>query len=100
MAPVHNDFHFDNLVLDGPVGVVTGIWDFSCVQRGDPAADLRYIAGDSADLMQRVADYYSRCTGRAVDVRAAVLANRLEALVDLPDGDPGALATLVRSWRT
>ena len=35
VVTLHNDFHFHNLVLDAPVGVVSGVWDFSCVQRGE-----------------------------------------------------------------
>nr|WP_294691638.1 aminoglycoside phosphotransferase family protein [uncultured Friedmanniella sp.] len=100
VVTLHNDFHFDNLVLDAPVGEVSGVWDFSCVQRGRPSADLRYIVGDSMDLLQRVANHYGRRTGAPVDLRAAVLAHRLEELVDLPDGNSDAARALVRSWRT
>ena len=38
---LHNDFHLGNMVLDAPVGEMTGIWDFSCVALGEPTCDLR-----------------------------------------------------------
>ena len=100
VVTLHNDFHFHNLVLDSPVGVLSGVWDFSCVQRGEAPTDLRYLAGESVDLLQRVADHYERATGDALDVRTAVLAHWLEELVDLPDGDPDGVTALVRRWRS
>ncbi|HZC26148.1 MAG TPA: aminoglycoside phosphotransferase family protein, partial [Actinopolymorphaceae bacterium] len=46
---LHNDFNSSNLVFSGPVGRLTGVWDFSCVEVGEPALDLRYFEGDSID---------------------------------------------------
>ena len=96
---LHNDFHFGNLVLDGPVGEVTGVWDFSCVQLGRPSSDLRYLANSSMDLLRRVADQYTHLTGQRVDVRAAAVANSLEAVTDALDlGEPEALVDAVAGW--
>ncbi|WP_020576175.1 phosphotransferase family protein [Actinopolymorpha alba] len=97
---LHNDFHFGNLVLDGPVGELAGIWDFSCVQLGDPSSDLRYLATVSADLLRRVAGEYERLTGRRVDARAAIVAARLEIASDAMDlNEPETLEKAVRKWR-
>lgn len=94
---LHNDFHFGNLVLDPSSQRVIGLWDFSCVATGVAEWDLRYLEGDLAspwdtpvhmpgehhDLLQRVARSYGELRGVDVDVRACVVANRVEALFDL-----------------
>lgn len=95
---LHNDFDFSNLVLDGPIGPVTGVWDFSCVQLGPRSADLRYLAGRSADLVARVAAEYQALSGRAIDLRAAVLADRLERVGDSLDEGPAALEAALAGW--
>jgi len=79
---LHNDFHEGNFVLDRPVGRISGIWDFSCVQTGSVSFDLRYLDGTSRDLNRRVARHYISITGRRVDLRAAVVANRVENVAD------------------
>ncbi|QDP97793.1 aminoglycoside phosphotransferase family protein [Microlunatus elymi] len=43
---LHGDFHLGNMVLDGPCGAVTGLWDFSCVSTGALTWDLHYLAGE------------------------------------------------------
>lgn len=106
---MHNDFHFDNLVLDAPLGRVVGVWDFSCVSTGSPEWDLRYFEADLAspwetpvhargqhhDLLRRVSREYETLRGLDVNVRASVVANRVEALCDLwVDGAPKA----IRGW--
>ncbi len=106
---MHNDFHFGNLVLDAPLGRVVGVWDFSCAARGSAEWDLRYFEGDLAspwetpvhlpgehhDLLRRVARAYGTLRGTTIDVRASVVANRVEALFDLwTDGAVGAF----RGW--
>lgn len=94
---MHNDFHFGNMLLDGPLGHVTGVWDFSCAAIGVAAWDLRYLEGGLAspweepvhapsehhDLLHRVARWYGELRGVTVDVRSCVVANRVEALFDL-----------------
>ncbi|MCY7286769.1 MAG: aminoglycoside phosphotransferase family protein [Cryobacterium sp.] len=94
---MHNDFHFGNLVLDGPLGRVIGLWDFSCAAFGVAAWDLRYFEGDLAspwevpvhapgehlDLLHRVVRSYGELRGTSIDARACVVANRVEALFDL-----------------
>lgn len=97
---LHNDFHLGNMVLDAPVGEMTGIWDFSCVALGEPTSDLRYLVGRPADLLPRVASEYERLSGRRVDLRAAVLANRIEEVADqLEMGTEERLVEFTRSWQ-
>ncbi|MFC7625842.1 phosphotransferase [Microlunatus sp. GCM10028923] len=79
---LHGDFHFGNLVLDQPTGVVTGVWDFSCVAAGNPSLDLRYLLRDPADLGDLIARCYAEVTGRELDVLRARLAGDLEELTD------------------
>jgi len=95
---MHNDFDFSNLVLDGPIGGVTGVWDFSCVQLGTRSADLRYLAGRSTDLVVRVAARYEALCGKRIDVRAAVLADRLERIGDSLDRGPDELGHALAGW--
>ncbi len=98
---LHNDFHHGNFVLDAPVGVLTGVWDFSCVALGRPTADLRYFADGSPDLLHRLAEAYERRTGWPMDVRAAVVALRAENVCDqLELGHPERIAELTDDWRT
>ncbi|WP_152363485.1 phosphotransferase [Microlunatus speluncae] len=79
---LHGDFHFGNLVLDQPTGVVAGVWDFSCVEYGNPASDLRYLLGDRADLAGLIADCYADLTGRTLDLAGARLVGALEEVTD------------------
>lgn len=86
---LHNDYHLHNLVLDAPLGKVSGLWDFSCVAVGEPSFDFRYLAGDSTDLAERTAGHYTEQTGRPVDLDAAALAIRFEDLSDaIVEGRP------------
>jgi aminoglycoside phosphotransferase (APT) family kinase protein len=97
---LHNDFHFFNLVLTTPVGEVKGVWDFSCVATGDPSDDLRYISGDSTDLLHRIARQYEQATGTPIDTRAAVLAGRIERIFDAIElGTADQLPARVATWR-
>lgn len=107
-APVllHNDFHLLNMVLTGPAGELSGVWDFSCVRTGPAVWDLRYFARVPAavpaevrtDLLNRVADQYAR-TGIHLDVAAAQLAMALEDLVDaLGTGRHAAIATALGTF--
>lgn len=96
---LHNDFHFGNIVLAGPVGAVTGVWDFSCVAIGRPTFDLRYFEGDSLDVLERIAARYERATGRAIDIGAAMTANRVELVTDTIDtGDTAELIEAKARW--
>jgi aminoglycoside phosphotransferase (APT) family kinase protein len=97
---LHNDFHLDNLSLDGALGPLRAVWDFSSVQRGVPTYDFRYFEGDSMDLLRRTARHYERLTGESVDVTAAVVSNRMELVCDLlDDGDEADLPTVIAVWR-
>jgi aminoglycoside phosphotransferase (APT) family kinase protein len=80
---LHNDFHPGNMVFAEPVGEMTGIWDFSCVQIGAPTFDFRYFDGAPRDLLERMAGHYQMLTQRQIHVRAAVVANRMENLFDV-----------------
>ncbi len=92
---LHNDFHFDNLTLDGPCGVVTGLWDFSCVQVGRPSFEVRYLVNETSDLLPRLCRHYRRRTGRDIDLRAARAAIGLEDLTDAVEtADTDRLARL------
>lgn len=83
---LHGDFHFGNMVFGGLTGPVIGIWDFTCVEFGDPAADLRYLAGDSSILAEEVAGAYTALTGRPVDIWAARMMLALEDITDASAG--------------
>ena len=78
---LHNDFHVGNLVLDEPLGKLTGVWDFSCVAIGNPSLEFRYLAEDS-ELAARIASAYAARTGREIDLGLAVAALRLEQVSD------------------
>jgi aminoglycoside phosphotransferase (APT) family kinase protein len=98
---LHNDFHTWNMVFapPDPVSELAAIWDFSCVQIGEPTYDLRYLDKSPRDLLERVAYQYERLTGRAVDVPAAVVALRLENALDaLETGRPELLDEAVARW--
>jgi aminoglycoside phosphotransferase (APT) family kinase protein len=79
---LHGDFHFGNMVFSDRVGPVTGIWDFSCTELGDPSVDLRYVAGDSTILAEEIGTAYAAITGRPLDVSSARLMSALEAVSD------------------
>ncbi|MEQ7004788.1 aminoglycoside phosphotransferase family protein [Actinopolymorpha sp. B17G11] len=97
---LHNDFHVGNLVLDGPVGEVTGVWDFSCVQIGVPSFDLRYFEDGPADLLRRLAAEYETLSGHRIDLRAATLASRVETVCDaLETGTTDTLPAVVARWQ-
>lgn len=86
---LHGDFHPGNMVFGSPVGPLTGLWDFTCIEHGDPADDFRYLVGDSIDLATAIADHYTALTGRSVDLHAARLIRLLEELTDaLADDRP------------
>jgi aminoglycoside phosphotransferase (APT) family kinase protein len=96
---LHNDFHTGNMVFSAPAGELTGIWDFTCVQRGEPAYDLRYLDGAPRDVLDRVAGHYERLTGRAVDAAAARVANRMEDVFDAVEtGRPALLEAAAARW--
>lgn len=78
---LHNDFHIGNLVLDGPVGRLAGVWDFSCVAIGNPSLDFRYLVEDP-ELGARIASAYAARTGLEIDLGLAADALRLEQVSD------------------
>jgi len=79
---LHDDFHLGNLVVDGPLGQLCGVWDFSCVCTGDPSYEFRYLLGDSREFAARVASAYAARTGREIDLGIAAAALVLEQVSD------------------
>jgi aminoglycoside phosphotransferase (APT) family kinase protein len=81
-ALLHGDFHPGNMVFTTPTGALSGLWDFSCVERGDPSGDLRYLVGDSAPLTVEIIQSYEAMTGRSIDLVGARLVRVLEEISD------------------
>ena len=79
---LHGDFHPGNMVFATPTGALTGLWDFSCVERGDPSGDLRYLVADSATLTEEVAQAYHALTGRTIELAGARVIRVLEQIAD------------------
>jgi aminoglycoside phosphotransferase (APT) family kinase protein len=94
----HGDFHVGNMVFAGPTGPIAGIWDFSCVQVGDPAADLRYMAGQAPTLGDEIGAAYSTLTGRPLDLEAARLMLVLEDITDAM-AEQRSCADVLEQWR-
>lgn len=84
---LHGDFHLGNMVLDGPCGAVTGLWDFSCVATGALAWDLHYLAGALSDPAD---DPAPPGTGPHLDLLGGVLGR-------LPDVGTSVESTLLLS---
>jgi aminoglycoside phosphotransferase (APT) family kinase protein len=86
---IHNDYRFDNLVLDGPQTLnVIGILDWELATLGDPLMELGatlsyWVQADDDDFLQmvrrqpthlpgmmtraEVVDYYAERTGRSIE---------------------------------
>ena len=79
---LHNDFHLGNLVMDAALGRLAGVWDFSCVETGDPSIEFRYLVGDSREFAARIASAYAARTGREIDLGVAAAALVLEEVSD------------------
>jgi len=79
---LHDDFHLGNLVVDAPLGTLSGVWDFSCVCIGDPSFEFRYLVGESRELAARIASAYAARTGREIDLGLAASALVLEEVSD------------------
>ncbi|GAB3915310.1 hypothetical protein GCM10011575_39790 [Microlunatus endophyticus] len=92
---LHDDFHLGNLVLDAPLGRLSGVWDFSCVCTGDPSFEFRYLLGDSRELAARIASAYAARTGHEIDLGVAAAALVMENVSDaLEEGrDPAPYLT-------
>lgn len=79
---LHNDFHFGNMVFGDSTESVSGVWDFSCVELGEPSYDLRYLFPTFSKLASDISARYTRLTGLEIDLEAAELAGRYEAVSD------------------
>jgi aminoglycoside phosphotransferase (APT) family kinase protein len=96
---LHNDFQPGNMAFAEPVGELCGVWDFANAKVGPPAFDFRYFAGASGDLLERVAGHYQMLTTHPIDVRAAIVACRIEDLYDvLCTRDEDLFEAVVDRW--
>lgn len=97
---LHNDFTSDNMVFDGPVGRLSGVWDFSRVSIGPPSFDFRFLLRLPDPLTGEVIREYERLTGREINQEALVTAARIGDLVALVRrGTPENLIRTVLRWR-
>lgn len=95
---LHSDFHFGNMRFEESLGILKAVWDFSCVEVGEPSYDLRYFIEDSPELAGRIAKRYERLCGVALDVEAATLAGRFEGVSDaLVEGRD--VEEVLRRWK-
>jgi aminoglycoside phosphotransferase (APT) family kinase protein len=79
---LHNDFHLGNMVFNGRFGQLQAVWDFSCVEVGDPSYDLRYLFEDSFPLAVQISQHYEQLTGLQLDMSGAMLAGHFESVSD------------------
>lgn len=98
---LHGDFHPGNMVFGSSTGPLTGLWDFTCVELGDPAEDWAHLIRDGAELAAETARHYTALTGRSVDLELARLIGRLEDVSDaVIEGRPIDEAMIGGRWRT
>ncbi|UXA15836.1 phosphotransferase (plasmid) [Mycobacterium sp. SMC-8] len=79
---LHNDFHLGNMLFAEHDGALKAVWDFSCVEQGEPSYDFRYLFEDSWQLAIDVAGCYERIAESKLDLPAAALAGHFEAISD------------------
>lgn len=97
---LHNDFTSDNMVFDGPVGRLSGVWDFSRVSIGPPSFDFRFLLRLPDLLTNEVIREYERLTGREIDQEALVISARIGDVVALVRrGTRDDLVRTVLSWK-
>ncbi len=94
-----NDFTSDNLVLDGDLGRLSGVWDFSGVSIGPASADFRALLREPDPLTDDVVDEYERLTGRVICREAYLIALRITDLLRaIRRGGPADVIGLVDGW--
>jgi len=95
-----NDFTSDNLVLDGEMGALSGVWDFSGVSIGPASFDFRALLREPHPLTADVVSAYELRTGREVSREAFVAAFRItDVLRHLRRGRLDDVVRIVESWR-
>lgn len=97
-ALLHGDFHPGNMVFAQPTGPLTGLWDFSCVELGDPSGDMRYLVGDSALLSEEIVDAYRALTGHRIDLAGSRLIRVFEQIADAVE-ENRPVGEVLRAWR-
>lgn len=94
---LHNDFHLGNMTFGEKLGPLKAVWDFSCVEVGQPSYEFRYLIEDCWQLACDVASNYHQLSGIDLDLPAAALAAYFEEISDsLVLG--GNLALVVTRW--
>ena len=94
-----NDFTSDNLVLDGELGPLSGVWDFSGVSIGPASVDFRALPREPDPLTDDVVDEYERRTGREISREAYLLALRVADLLRAIGSGPADVVRLVDGWQ-
>lgn len=94
-----NDFTTDNLVLDGELGLLSGVWDFSGVSIGPASVDFRYLPREPDPLTDDVVDEYERRTGLEISRESYLLALRVGDLLRAIRGGPDDVVRLVDRWQ-
>ena len=94
-----NDFTSDNIVLDGEMGLLSGVWDFSGVTVGPASFDFRALLRDPDPLTADVVRAYELRTGREICREAFVIAFRITDLRRQIRRGPEDVVRLVRNWR-
>ncbi len=94
-----NDFTSENFVLDGEVGLLSGVWDFSGVTVGPASFDFRALLRDPDPLTDDVVREYERLTGREVCREAFGIAFRITDLLQQLRKGPADVVRLVQSWQ-
>jgi aminoglycoside phosphotransferase (APT) family kinase protein len=84
--------------MDGDVGSLSGVWDFSGVTVGDASFDFRALLRDPDPLTEDVVREYERRTGREICREAFVIAFRMTDLRRHLRIGPAAAVRLVRGW--
>lgn len=94
---LHGDFHPGNMVFAAPTGPLAGLWDFSCVELGDPSSDMRYLVGDSLLLSEEIVDAYQSLTGHLIDLTGSRLIFVFEQIADaIEENRP--IGQVLRAW--
>lgn len=94
-----NDFTSDNFVLDGELGPLSGVWDFSGVSIGPASVDFRCLPREPDPLTDDVVDEYERRTGREINREAYLVALRIADLLRAIRSGPDVVVRLVDHWR-
>jgi aminoglycoside phosphotransferase (APT) family kinase protein len=96
---LHDDFTSDNMVFDGEMGPLSGVWDFSHSSVGPACFDFRYLDNEPAPLTSDVVQEYERITGLEIDQEAFAVATRVADVIrQIKHGTPETLVSIVSGW--